>query len=139
LDEARRLPGWTAALASDDAGTGVLIAEQAGTIVGVISFAPSRHDAFGGRTEIRHLYIAQSVQGQGVGRRLLGDILDRKDLHPGNGVALAVVRQNEKARLFYQKMGGMEIGRFIDPGPLWKSENIVVAWNHPSRTARAKR
>ncbi|MEJ6393643.1 GNAT family N-acetyltransferase [Gymnodinialimonas sp. 2305UL16-5] len=129
LDEAKRLPYWIEALASDDPRTGVLVAETAGAISGIISFGPSSHAAFGGRTEIKHLYVQSYVQSQGIGRRLLTSVLERPDIHAGNGVGLAVVRQNERARRFYQTMGGVEIGTFTDPGPLWRSDNIVMAWD----------
>ena len=42
--------------------------------------------------------------------------------------ALAVVEQNEAARRFYAAMGGVEVDCFTDPGPLWRSSNVLVAW-----------
>lgn len=126
LDEARRLPAWQAALGAQTPGAAVWVAARDGAILGVVSVAPSAHPAFGGRLEIKHLYVALEAQGQGIGRRLLAHVLDSAG--PG-GVALAVVRQNAPARAFYARMGGQEIGAFTDPGPLWRSDNIVVAWD----------
>ncbi|MCT4683102.1 MAG: hypothetical protein N4A39_05170 [Roseicyclus sp.] len=50
---------------------------------------------------------------------------------------LSVVRDNRDARRFYAAMGGRETGRFTDPGPPWRSENIVVSWRFstPSEAA----
>ena len=128
LDEARRLPYWQGALSTEVPGAGVLVAGQDGALLGVVSYGPSEHEAFEGRTEIKHLYVAGNAQGRGIGRRLLTTVLnDEEAARPG--VALAVVRQNERAQEFYKVMGGAEIGTFTDPGPLWRSENIVVAWD----------
>ena len=45
------------------------------------------------------------------------------------GVALAMARGNTKALAFYAATGGVEVGSFIDAGPIWKSDNLVIAWN----------
>lgn len=129
LNEDKRRPYWAAALASDHPRAGVRVAEQSGRLVGVISFGPASHPAFEDRTEIKHLYVDRTAQGLGLGRRLMTTVLTLKGVHPDNGVALAVVRQNERGRKFYKAIGGREIGTFIDPGPLWQSENIIMAWS----------
>ena len=126
LDEDRRLPYWTKAIAETGKAAGVFVADEGQGPLGVISFAPSDHAAFGGRVEIKHLYVAQAAQGMGLGRRLIGSVLDQA---APKGVALSVVRQNEAARRFYARLSGVECGAFTDPGPLWRSENIVIAWD----------
>lgn len=95
----------------------------------MISVGPSQHEVFAGRLEIKHLYVAQKAQGRGLGRCLLQKALSFADDPAVPGIALAVVRQNSPARQFYQRLGGTEIGQFTDPGPLWRSENIVLAWD----------
>ena len=129
LDETARLPFWRTMTASELPQPGALVAERASAVIGVVSFARGRHPAFGGRMEITHLYVALSAQGTGIGRDLLTAVLDRRATFPDPRLALAVVRQNTAARAFYERLGGREIGAFIDPGPLWRSENIVVAWD----------
>lgn len=125
LDENRRLPHWQGALSDNDKSQTVWVGENNAGILGAISVGPSHHEIFAGRLEIKHLYVAQKAQGRGYGRNLLQKALNSA----GPGVALAVVRQNSPARQFYRRMGGTEIGQFTDPGPLWRSENIVVAWD----------
>jgi ribosomal protein S18 acetylase RimI-like enzyme len=129
LDETRRLPYWTKAVHTDQEDAGVLVAEVSGNIVGVVSFGPSAHEAFEGRMEIKHIYVSYDAHGHGIGRRLLEAVLNREGPGGSVGTALAVVRENDQARRFYQRMGGVEIATFIDPGPLWRSDNIVVAWD----------
>ena len=128
LDEAHRLPCWTKAIEE----RGVFVADGGQDPLGVISFGPSEHAAFGGRVEIKHIYVAQAAQGLGLGRRLLREVLD---LVAPQSVALAVVRQNEAARRFYARLGGVECEAFTDPGPLWRSENIVVAWDSDTHSS----
>jgi len=129
LDQTRRLPQWQAILDPLHSDTGALVAEVAGQPVGVIAHGPARHPALRAATEIKHLYVHRKAQGSGVGRALLMAAFGW--LRDGNcpEVALAVVHQNTKARAFYRRMGGRECGTFVDPGPLWRSENVVVAWS----------
>ncbi len=129
LDETKRLPYWVGALTLRESGLGVWVAEADRTIKGVVSVGISEHEAFKSRAEIKHLYVARGAQGQGIGERLLRVALEEGNAASPAGLALAVVRQNQLARKFYKKMGGVEIAEFIDPGPLWRSENILVAWD----------
>ena len=129
LDESKRLPYWKEWLSSEEPSKSTIVARKGETLVGVISYGPSTHEVFSGRMEVKHLYVDRSTQGQGVGARLLSTVLDHTQAVGNCGVALAVVRQNENARQFYRAMGGIEITKFIDSGPLWKSENILVAWD----------
>ena len=128
LDGARRLPYWQATCASEDPGVGAFVANDGDEALGVVSFGPARDPALVQGTEIKHLYVAGKAQGSGIGRALLDHAFDHLK---GAGVAhvsLAVVAENAKARAFYARVGGQEVGAFTDPGPLWKSHNIVVSW-----------
>jgi len=40
-----------------------------------------------------------------------------------------VVNGNDHAIAFYQHLGGQRIGRYTDPGPIWRSDNLVYAWD----------
>lgn len=129
LDTARRLPYWVGALAGDSTGQAVWVVEEAGCILGVISIGPATEPAFKGRMEVKHLYVVETAQGKGLGQRLLTTALHACQNADARGMALAVVQQNDGARQFYRRMGGIEVDRFVDPGPLWRSENIMIAWD----------
>ena len=132
LDEARRLPYWTRATTLTEAGRGVWVADGDGTLLGVVSVGASDHPIFEGRAELKHLYVAGDAQGRGVGARLLRRAIDDCQAAGDVGLALAVVKQNARARRFYGKMGGIEVAEFTDAGPLWRSDNILVAWDFRS-------
>jgi len=129
LDEAKRLPYWSGALADQGPRHGVWVADWDGEVLAVASLGRSTHRSFGGRLEIKHFYVAEHAQGKGIGRRLLATLLQVGNDPDQPGIALAVVRQNASARGFYAKLGGKPVGEFTDPGPLWKSDNIVMAWD----------
>lgn len=129
LDEAKRLPYWTHATSIAKPGRGVWVADEGGTLLGVVSLGSSSNSVFEGRAELKHLYVANGAQNRGLGEQLLQHAINECKAAGDFGMALAVVRQNERARGFYKKMGGVETCDFTDPGPLWRSENILVVWD----------
>jgi len=54
------------------------------------------------------------------------------------GAGLGVVAQNTAARTFYAAMGGREAGAYADPGPLWRSEMVLVVWDAPLSAPRPR-
>lgn len=133
LDVARRLPYWQDVLGSTEPARGALIAEHAGAPVGVISFAPARPPFRPGASEIKHLYVQSTARGLGLGRSLMLSAFDALRLAGQTCVQLAVVQENTAARAFYARTGGQECGTFVDPGPLWRSSNVIVEWNLSER------
>ena len=82
--------------------------------------------------QVRWTTLVATLQGMGVGRRLMSALTQALAVQGYEGCALAVVVGNNRAARFYRRLGGREIGRFTDPGPLWRSENIVFAWDELS-------
>ncbi len=128
LDESRRLLSWVDRFASSDPRRQTWLAWRDNEIVALLDFGPSTNPVFGDRGEIKHLYLDRSVRGIGLGRRLIATAFDRLAEDGFAGAGLAVVRQNAEAIGFYKACGGREVARFTDPGPIWRSENIVMAW-----------
>ena len=126
LDAARRLPGWQARLGDTQPGT--VVAEDDDGIAGLVSWGAPGEALFGARGEIKHLYVAGRARRQGLGARLL-EVARQGIAGAGfDGAGLAVVRENAAAIAFYRALGGREAGAFTDPGPLWKSDNILMVW-----------
>jgi len=129
LDEQRRYDMWSGKLSDSDYHLHILVAENEGEIVGMGAAGRPSESIFGPRAEIKHLYIQQGFKRRGIGRRILSDIASLMKDSGYNAAALSVVKGNEPAELFYRAQKGRVIGEFIDPGPIWRSQNIVYAWD----------
>lgn len=135
LNLAHRLRGWETALA--DPARPAWLVESADGLVGLVALAPPSAPEFaalpGPVGEIRHLYVAEAARRQGLGRRLLDTALDALAAQGCTTAELGVVRQNYAARLFYADHGGREVADYTDPGPLWRSLMVLVAWDLSGR------
>ena len=136
LDVAHRQRAWEAVLA-DPARKAWLVQAETGP-AGLVAIGPAGEDAAfaaqpGPVGEIKHLYVANNARRQGLGQRLLETALDALAAQGCATGALGVVRQNYAARLFYADTGGREVADFTDPGPLWRSLMVLVAWDLSGR------
>ena len=129
LDAARRAAGWRAVLSDADAPTDLIVAESVTRIIGFTAVGPGGHDVFAGRGEIKQLYVDQAHQGGGLGRLLMQAAARRLAKRGFTSCALAVVEDNDRAKKFYERLGGKDAGGFTDPGPLWKSRNRLMVWD----------
>jgi GNAT superfamily N-acetyltransferase len=144
LTEAHRLKHWQAVLATDDPQAATLVAESDGAVVGFVRAAPSREPLFCGRCEVKYLYVDRAQARRGIGRLLLTRVAQLVQQRDHRALALGVVDGNAPAITFYEALGGKLIGRYTDPGPLWRSDNLLYAWDdlavlaggHVSRLSR---
>ena len=129
LDEALRRRRREEMLATSLPRRSALLVESAGVLAGFGLAGPASDPAFGARAEIKFLYIDGRFQRRGLGRLLFDQM--RQDMAEAGfpGVALAVVVGNDPAIAFYEALGGRRIGRMTDPGPLWRSDNFIYAWD----------
>jgi GNAT superfamily N-acetyltransferase len=109
LDELRpedRLPQWRQAL-SGGRWPVVLVAEEAGTVVGFAAVAPSEDpDAEDGRVgELRTLYLCPEAWGRGSGARLLDRAVAELEAAGFTRASLWVLHSNDRARRFYERHG----------------------------------
>ena len=75
----------------------------------------------------------------GIGRKLL-TALARSIMNSGStGLGLGVIIGNDPAIAFYEAMNGRRIGRYTDPGPVWRSENFAYVWDDLSAFAAPAR
>jgi len=141
LDLPHRLRGWEAALARPEQAA--WLAEAGGQALGLVAAAPPsdpvRAVIEGPAGEIRHLYVAPAARRQGLGQRLLDAAFAALAAQGCTTAALGVVQQNTAARRFYASAGGREVAAFTDPGPLWRSAMILVAWDLPAPDLSAPR
>lgn len=129
MDEAFRRARWTATLSEPGRDQLVLLAEQNGRLVGIGAAGAPSWALFDGRGEIRSLYVDPAIKRQGIGRRLMRELALHLATLNYPGAALGVVVGNDPAIAFYQWLGGRMTGRYTDPGPVWRSENIIFVWD----------
>ena len=132
-----RLARWREVLADPDPRRVTLLAEQDGRLLAFGTACAPTEAVFGGRGEVRWLHVAADARRTGLGRRLMSALAGRLDGWGYSGCALAVVVGNDPALAFYRRLGGREIGGYVDPGPLWPSENIAFAWDDLSALRNA--
>jgi len=124
-----RLVRWRALLHAPAAGQITLVADEGDTLAGFGQLAPATLEVFGGRHEIKFLYVDEAHRARGIGRRLMTALAEAAIDQGARGVALGVVNGNDRAIEFYRHLGGRRVGRYTDAGPVWRSDNLVYAWD----------
>ena len=136
LDEEFRFEKWKTMLSAPKADQLVLLAENGNRLVGIGAAGAPSESVFGDRGEIKFLYVDRDLKRQGIGRQLMRmlaiHLRDRR--YPG--AALSVVEGNQAAADFYTALGAKVICRNIDPGPIWRSQNIVMGWDSLEKLIR---
>ena len=91
----------------------IFVAENEGRIVGIGGCGPQRDEALaksGFTGEFGMIYVLRSHQGRGLGRSIMAS-LARSLAKLGHAKAsLWVFRENERARRFYERLGGTIVG-----------------------------
>jgi GNAT superfamily N-acetyltransferase len=108
LDPGQRVPRWAAMLGQADwPRHAVLVAEEAGEVVGFARISPVRDEDLDPAAvgEVTAIYLLPRVWGAGLGRELMGTA--RAGLREAGfrEAALWVLDTNERARRFYQADG----------------------------------
>ncbi|MBP0579958.1 GNAT family N-acetyltransferase [Labrys sp. LIt4] len=129
LDEEHRFASWHKRLSSPAADQIVLLAEAGAGLVGFAAAGAPTQAVFDGRSEIKHLYVDPLHKRRGVGRALLETMATRLIEQGRRSAAIGVVAGNEPAIAFYEAQGGRQAGSYTDPGPLWRSHNLLYAWD----------
>jgi ribosomal protein S18 acetylase RimI-like enzyme len=88
------------------AGQVTLIAESGDGAVGYVGGALLKGGGRGADAEVSTLYVLRSAQGAGVGRALLVSAARVLKAEGAMSLLLFVLTRNDKARGFYERMGG---------------------------------
>jgi ribosomal protein S18 acetylase RimI-like enzyme len=104
------------------------IAELGGEIVGFASCGEARHRMEGLEAEIYALYVVQPAQRQGAGRELVRACARHFVRHGRFGFYLWVLKAN-RARLFYEAMGGAEMGEKSERLGLHSFSEVAYGWH----------
>lgn len=97
---------WRATLSRGDAARVTWLAELDGAVLGFCHTGPARDaDATPAAAEVYAIYLAEEVAGRGVGRALMAHALDHLRARGSTTVTLWVLRDNLRARHFYEAAG----------------------------------
>lgn len=126
LNTDHRRPIWDKILSSPKPHQQTLVAIQKDSIVGFVCFGSD-----GPASEIKHLYVDPVAKRMGIGADLLSRVFTVLGDAGFRAVTLAVEHKNKAAQAFYLAQGGRITGQETDPGPVWKSTNLIFEWSLP--------
>jgi ribosomal protein S18 acetylase RimI-like enzyme len=117
-------PGFTRrfrrALTEPGSGITLAAADRYG-LVGYAQGGPSRREtaglANGSEAEIATLYVLRQAQGQGLGARLMAQTARALAANGATSLMVSVLRDNIRARGFYEHLGGEPEAARQEPGP----------------------
>ncbi|MEE1611730.1 GNAT family N-acetyltransferase [Microvirga sp. CF3016] len=109
VDERMRM--WQGTFARPSPRARLLVAEtDDGEIVGFACGGPVRPESaeiLDAEAEIFAIYLLDKVKRQGIGRGLMGGILDHLAYQGFRSAGLWVLKENHSARRFYESLGGV--------------------------------
>lgn len=117
--------------ASGAGRTAVFIAEQEGVVVGFASAGAQRNFALLGKGfsgEISAIYLLQSAQNAGVGRRLMASVAQSLRDRNHRTASLWVMKDNDPARRFYERLGGEIIAEKQDRRDATILAELAYGW-----------
>jgi ribosomal protein S18 acetylase RimI-like enzyme len=107
LDVPARTRAWAQRLAQPRPGTRTLVAVAGGNVVGFVHTGPSRDPGVDDPTvlELRAIYIDPDALGTGAGAALMRAVLADAAAAGMSEIRLWVLRDNARARAFYEHFG----------------------------------
>jgi len=125
----RNEAAWRRRLVDAPVWEATWIAERGGNVVGIASCGDARHQLEGIEAEIYALYVLQPHQRRGVGRALVCACARHFVRHGQFGFYLWVLKAN-RARLFYEAMGGVEMAEKVERvGRLHSFAQVAYGWH----------
>jgi len=119
---------WRSRLEQPAPSAATWLVERGGEVVGFASCGEARHRLEGLEAEIYALYVLQGHQRQGAGRALVGSCARHFVRHGHFGFYLWVLKAN-RARLFYEALGGAEIGQKSERLGLHSFSEVAYGWH----------
>ncbi|MEO8303083.1 MAG: GNAT family N-acetyltransferase [Betaproteobacteria bacterium] len=130
---------WDRVLTAGPNTTSVFVAERAGEVVGFASGAMLKEQKHDHDTELVAIYLRREFQRAGMGRQLVGAVVDAQVAHGATGLLTWVIAGNKPARAFYERLGGLLL---IEQPFEWDGMNLIEAgygWRNLSALAEACR
>jgi GNAT superfamily N-acetyltransferase len=107
LVEEHRAEQWRTWLAQSQPRRHTLVAEEDGRVVGFADLGPSRDPGSSPQTtgELYAIYVLPDAWGQGVGRALMAQVLERLRADGYHEAILWVIEDNPRTRRYYERAG----------------------------------
>lgn len=105
----------------------VLAAMNPYGLFGYVAGGPSRAGVEG-EAEINTLYVLRAAQGRGVGTRLLLGAARALAVQGARSLMISVLRDNLRAREFYERLGGAADPPRQEPGPGGMVWEVAYRW-----------
>ena len=120
---------WERRLEATGPAQATFVAESGGALVGFANCGDARHQLEGLEAEIYALYVLQDHQRRGAGRALV-QACARHFVRQGQfGFYLWVLKAN-RARLFYEALGGAEMAEKVERvGRLHSFAQVAYGWH----------
>ncbi len=118
----------------------VFVAERNGRVVGFASGGAQRDEnlrAQGLTGEITAIYVLQSAQRLGVGRRLMAAVANALADGGRGSASLWVLHGNQSARNFYERLGGNVVAEKEDMRDGVVLAEVAYAWRDLARYVRS--
>ena len=120
---------WQRRLAATGPAQATFVAESGGSVMGFANCGDARHQLEGIEAEIYALYVLQDHQRRGAGRALVRACARHFVLQAQFGFYLWVLKAN-RARLFYEAMGGVEMAEKVERvGRLHSFAQVAYGWH----------
>lgn len=104
-----RLRVWRKRLSRPAPDQLVVLAEQGEELIGFACAYAAADPAWGSLLD--NLHVRSAHQGRGIGERLVAEVAAWcRERHPGGGLYLWVLQQNQRARRFYARLGARDCG-----------------------------
>ncbi len=116
---------WGNAIAK---GSRIAVLDFDDKIVGYASYGRNRATSLPYRGEIFELYLLPEYQGVGFGRRLFSAAQRELANHGLTSIVVWTLGDNERAVQFYEKLGGLMVGRAHETFGTVSRERLAFGW-----------
>ena len=101
---------------------------DSGRLLGFAAGGPSRGKRLPHDSEIYAIYVLAAAQRQGLGSTLIAAVARRLASQGARSLCLWVLRDNARARQFYESLGGIEVGEKAESMGGARLQEVAYGW-----------
>ena len=103
--------------------------DSGGRLLGFAAGGPRRGKRLPHDSEIYAIYVLSAAQRQGLGNALIAAVARQLARNGGQSLCLWVLRDNARARQFYESLGGIQVGEKVDSMGGARLEEVAYGWD----------